>query len=102
MLWGSHQGRLQSFGNQNNRFTIALKFILDELKIFKMKEINWIISLAISFSAIILLSVIAPFVSALSIFFISITKIKGTRGLLIGIDGAVLYLIFSLFLSFGI
>lgn len=77
-------------------FSIAIKTILDKIRIFHSSVVNWIISIAVALSTTYFFRGAYSIIMALSIFAICVFKIRGVKGFLIGIAAAGIYFVFVL------
>ena len=73
-------------------FSYLLKYLLNELRIFRNSPVNWGIACVISFISLLWLSILAPFITIGSIFYLSYKKLGLGKGIVVGIIGTALYL----------
>lgn len=86
--------------------SLAIYFLLNEIKIFNFQKVNnifnAIIALGISVPAMYLLSFLSPFIGAVSIFTIFTVKPKDGDKMQLGILLSILYFIVAFAASFFI
>ncbi len=72
---------------------VALKFAFDQIRIFNSGVVNWGLSILIAFASLMFVNIgfITLIFPMLSILFISLFSLRGTKGLVIGIVLAALY-----------
>jgi hypothetical protein len=80
--------------------TVAIYFLLNQLKIFSFKLPNLLIAAGIAFPAMLILSFLSPIIGAVSIFTIFMVNSKKDNRAQTGFKLAVAYFLAAFILSF--